>query len=197
MSRVFVFIRGVMRVSGVIASAVFWVFTLVSIGYNEWFDFYRHAFSDLGGPRASNPWVYNVGLLIASFFVLLLSIDMMLVSRTRVGVVGASYLSVSAVFLAMIGIFPSGTYPHRFVSTWFFIQAFIGFLVYGLGEFRRDLGYLAGFIAVFMAGLLGALLVKWPSAAAIEAYEIILLTLASILYVAKHRFQNLTLHGQA
>lgn len=190
-SMVYVAIRCVMRVSGIIASAVFWVFTLVSIGYNEWFDFYRHAFSDLGGPRAINPWIYNGGLLIAAFFVLLLSLDMIIVSRTKVGVIGASYLSVSGLFLAMIGVFPAGTYPHRFVSTWFFVQAFIGFLVYGLGEFRRSPGYLAAVIAIFMASLLGAAIVKWPSAATIEAYEITLLTLASIVYVAKHRFQDI------
>lgn len=194
-NRIYYVVRGVMRVSGVNASIAFWVFTLASIGYNEWFDFYRHAFSDLGGPRASNPWIYNGGLLVASLFVLLLSLDMIIISKTKVGVVGASYISVSGIFLAMIGVFPSGTYPHRFVSTWFFVQAFIGFLVYGLGEFRGSPRYMAAIITIFVAGLLGALLVKWPSAATIEAYEIILLTIASLVYVAKHRFRDLEPHG--
>lgn len=180
-----------MRVSGVVASSVFWIFTALSITHNAWFDLYRDAFSDLGGPGAKNPWIYNYGLIVASLFVVLLSLDMILISRTKIGVVGASYISISGVFLALIGIFPAGTRPHTFISTWFFIQAFTGFLIYGLGEFRKDLGYLAIIIVTFMAGLLGALLIRWPSAATIEAYEIILLTIASLAYAVKHRFRDL------
>ncbi len=184
-------LRGSMRLAGVIASAVFWISTLVSIRYNPWFSFYIHAFSDLGGPGANHPWIYNTGLIISALFVALLSMDMVLVSKTRVGIVGGSYLSISSIFLALIGIFPSGTYPHVFVSVWFFIQAFIGFLIFGIGEFRREPIYLTAIAAIFLAGLLGALLIKWPSAATIEAYEIILLTMAAAVYVARYRFTDL------
>ncbi|MEM0439865.1 MAG: DUF998 domain-containing protein [Sulfolobales archaeon] len=182
-------IRGVMRVSGIIASAVFWIFTFISISRNTWFDFYRDAFSDLGGSRANDPWIYNYGLIVASIFVILLSLDMIMISRTKIGVVGGSYISIAGIFLALIGIFPAGTRPHTFVSTWFFIQAFIGFLIYGLGEFRKYPGYLATIIIIFITALSGAIIIRWPSAATIEAYEIILLTVASLIYVIKHRFQ--------
>lgn len=175
-----------MRFSGLTASVVFWIFTLISISFNSWFDFYRDAFSDLGGSRAFYPWIYNTGLVISSIFIEAFSIHMIIVSRDKLGVVAGSYMSVAGIFLSLIAVFPAGTRPHVFVSTWFFIQAFIGALLYGLARVREDKIFSTTIFIIFILAVVGAL-IKWPSAATLEAYEIILLTIFSILYILRVR----------
>lgn len=174
------------KYAGLAASAVFWTTAAVSISVNPWFDFLRDAFSDLGGPRAYDPWIYNAGLIVAAILLGLFSMDIIISSLNKLETVGGAYLSVSAFFLALIGIYHEGTRPHVFVSTWFFIQAFLGFLIYGVGlalAGRKQLGI--AFVTLFVAALLGALAVPWPSAATMEAYEIILLTIGAGLYAFK------------
>jgi len=180
------FHRSWARFSGVAASATFWVFTAASIASNPWFDFYRDAFSDLGGPRASSPWIYNLGLVVSSVFLWVLSIHMVYSSRSKLETVAGSYLSIAAVFLALIAIYPAGTRPHVFVSTWFFVQAFLGALIYGVAMLRvaKKLSY--SIFTIFALGLAGSL-AKWPSAASLEAYEIVLLTAFAILYALRAR----------
>jgi hypothetical membrane protein len=172
------------RFSGVAASAVFWIFTLISINLNPWFDFYRDAFSDLGGSRANNPWIYNAGLVVSSIFIELLSIHMISSSRSKLGVVAGSYFSIAGIFLAMIAIFPSGTRPHVFISTWFFIQAFLGAFLYGAAMFREDRSLSIAVFATFVIALAGSI-TRWPSAASLEAFEIVLLTFFAVLYALR------------
>jgi hypothetical membrane protein len=111
---------------------------------------------------------------------------MIIVSRDKLGVVAGSYMSVAGIFLSLIAVFPAGTRPHVFVSTWFFIQAFIGALLYGLARVREDKIFSTTIFIIFILAVVGAL-IKWPSAATLEAYEIILLTIFSILYILRVR----------
>ena len=172
------------RYSGVIASITFWIFTLASININRWFDFFRDAFSDLGGPKASNAWIYNLGLIISSIFLEMLSIHMIYTSRSRIGVVAGSYLSIAGIFLALIAIYPAGTRPHVFVSIWFFIQAFLAALFYGISRLRDDKILSISVLTLFILALAGSML-RWPSAASLEAYEIILLTIFAVIYALR------------
>jgi hypothetical membrane protein len=119
-------------------------------------------------------------------FIEALSIHMIIVSRDKLGVVAGSYMSVAGIFLSLIAVFPAGTRPHVFVSTWFFIQAFIGALLYGLARVREDKIFSTTIFIIFILAVVGAL-IKWPSAATLEAYEIILLTIFSILYILRVR----------
>ncbi|MFP3291503.1 MAG: DUF998 domain-containing protein [Thermoproteus sp.] len=180
--------RSPFKYMGLIASAIFWTTAALSIAVNPWFDFFRDAFSDLGGPGAGDPWIYNTGLIVAAAFLGLFSMDIIASSSNKLEAVGGAYISISAVFLALIGIYHAGTRPHVFVSTWFFIQAFLGFLIYGLGlalAGGKRLGL--SYAAIFLAALAGALAAPWPSAAALEAYEIVLLTAGAALYVVGRR----------
>ncbi|AEA13531.1 hypothetical protein TUZN_2073 [Thermoproteus uzoniensis 768-20] len=173
----------ILKYMGLVASAAFWLTALASISVNPWFDISRNAFSDLGGPRAAYPWIYNDGLILAAAFLGLFSVHVVSSSSNKLEAVGGAYLSISAIFLALIGIYHEGTRPHVFVSTWFFIQAFLGFLIYGLGRVlveRRRIRL--SYVAIFFAALAGALIVPWPSAAALEAYEIALLTAGAAIY---------------
>ncbi|WP_297535499.1 DUF998 domain-containing protein, partial [Thermococcus sp.] len=84
--------------------------------------------------------------------------------------VGGAYVSVSAIFLALIGIFHEGTRPHVFVSTYFFVQFFLGALIYGLGSERN---VKIASLVLFALAVIGTLF-KWPSTALLETYEIVL-----------------------
>ncbi len=172
------------RYSGVAASAIFWIFTTASISVNKWFNFLRDAFSDLGGPEANYPWIYNLGLVLSSIALMIFSIHMIYYSKSRIGVVAGSYFSVASIFLALIAVFPAGTRPHVFVSTWFFIQAFLESLIYGVSIYRSDKLFAKIIFIIFILGILGAL-IKWPSASSVESYEIILLTVFAILYALR------------
>lgn len=83
--------------------------------------------------------------------------------------------------MVLIAIYPAGTRPHTFVSTWFFIQAFIAVLIYGLSIIWERPFIGLAIILIFVAGLIGGM-ASWPSAALLEAYEILLLTIFSIIY---------------
>ncbi len=164
------------------ASALFWIVASLPIAYNPWFSFTRHAFSDLGGPRASQPWIYNYGLIITAILVLLYSAALVNGAKNKVEAVGGTFMLVAGIFLALIGIYHSGTGPHGFVSGWFFIQADLAIITWGIGlmlEGRRALGAVS--IAMGVLAPLFAAAVKWPSVAVLEAYGITLISIWVIL----------------
>ncbi|WP_297535131.1 DUF998 domain-containing protein, partial [Thermococcus sp.] len=108
--------------SGFAGGLVYWLFVAWSISRNPWFSFWRNALSDLGGTNANSPWIYNAGLVVTSFFVLAFAVYLISTALNKAQTVGGAYVSVSAIFLALIGIFHEGTRPHVFVSTYFFVQ---------------------------------------------------------------------------
>ncbi len=163
--------------SGFIGGVIYWLFVFWSINQNPWFSFWKNALSDLGGGSANAPWIYNLGLVVTSMFVALFSAYLIFIAHSKIQTVGGAYISISAIFLALIGIFHEGRYPHVFVSTYFFIQFFLGALVYGIGS-RDTLGI--GAVFLFILAVVGAL-VKWPSTAILEAYEIILVMVFTLL----------------
>lgn len=175
----------VTRYSWIFSLVFFAMFTTISITLNSWFDIFRHAFSDLGGPRANYPWIYNTGLIISSIPLLIFSTYLINVSSNKIETIGASYLVLSSMFLALIGVYPSGTQPHIFVTTCFFILAYTSFLIHGLGVFLRgkNLGLMQ--YAIFFTGLIIGLIIewvfKWPSAALLETYAIIIIVLMALV----------------
>jgi len=83
---------------------------------------------------------------------------------------------VAGLFLALVGVFHEGTYPHVFVSQWFFAQMDMTALTWGLGSVvkgRAKTGLAE--LAIGVVGPLGAVLVRWPPGALIEAYGVILI----------------------
>ncbi len=176
--------RRLLKLTGAAASASAWLIIVECVRRNPWFDLFRHAFSDLGTSGAVDPWLYNRGLMFVAALLALFSIHMVIGSRSKLEVVGGAYMSTAAVFLALIGAFPGGTRPHTFVSTWFFVQAFLAVLAYGLGKWPRDRVSSAASVAIFSLALTGTL-IEWPSVATAEAYEITMLNLATILYAVR------------
>jgi hypothetical membrane protein len=120
-------------------AAVFtaWAFILASIALNPWWvgHFTTGALSELGTPgdHVRYPWVYNSGLVITSVLAFLYSVSLAYLSLNRVQVVGSAFFMIASVFLAMIGVFHGGTYPHTFISSYFFVQADLSAFTWGIG----------------------------------------------------------------
>ena len=176
--------------SGFAAVVLAWIVIGVSWSLNPWFDFLEHAFSDLGVPGEANyPWVYKYGLIATGLLVIVYAIYLYRWSTFKPEVLSSGLMLVAGIFLALIGIYPGGTRPHVFVSTWFFIQMDMALipLMYSLW---RNRGYgpgLAGLILALIAFpvyLLVEAVVGWPSVAAGEAYGIIIIDLAVIIAMA-------------
>lgn len=162
--------RGRLILFGVaaLASIVLWIATAWLL--NPWFNFYTGALSALGSPGATDPWIYNVGLMFTAILIVFYSAGLILYSRNAIQTVGASFFIVAAMFLALIGIYHGGTYPHDFVSAWFFIQADIAIMIWGFGSAvqRRGIGVYSLVIAI--SASLIAYTVNWPSSAELETF---------------------------
>ncbi|WP_297435170.1 DUF998 domain-containing protein [Thermococcus sp.] len=171
-----------LKYSGIAGAVVYWLFVAWSISRNPWFSFWENALSDLGTAGANSPWIYNYGLMITAAFVLAFSIHIILSAGNKLQTVGGAYISISAIFLALIGVFPGGTRPHTFVSTYFFVQFFLGMLIYGVGSKDKAIRY--GSLLLFALALLGTFL-HWPSVALIETYEIALIAVFTLLVAIK------------
>lgn len=177
-----------LRYSGIAGGIVYWLFVAWSIRGNGWFSFFHNALSDLGDPsKASSPWIYNYGLIVTSLFVLAFAIYLILSAKNKLQTVGGAYITISAIFLALIGVFHGGTRPHVFVSTYFFVQFFLGALVYGAGSENREVKY--GSTLIFLLALFGTF-INWPSVALEETYEIALVMAFTFLVAVKGGSKN-------
>lgn len=163
---------------GLVAAVAAWAIIIACVSINPWFVFTKNAFSDLGGPRAADPWLYNYGLIAVGALIVAFASHAVNVSGGKLEVVGASFMIIAGLFLALIGVFHEGTYPHVFVSQWFFAQMDMTSIVWGTGSLvagRARRG--AAEVAIGVIGPVGAVAFKWPSAATLEAYGIVLIDL--------------------
>jgi len=174
-------IRALLITLGMLLVIVPWGVILSAMRLNPWFDPLRGAFSDLGGPRSSYPWVFNGGLVVSALILAAFSLALIFLSQNKAEGVGGSFMLVASMFLAMIGIFHEGTYPHDFVSLWFFVQADMAIAALGLGRLpvARKTG--AFLTAWSFAGAAVAMAIRWPSTAALEAFGISAIDLAVIV----------------
>lgn len=132
------------------------------------------ALSYLGAPSANDPWVYNdvamipSGVLLAAFAVYLWTL-----SRNRWEKVGSACFVLGGILLVGVGTFHQGPYPagtpypgqdlHDLFSAWFFLQALLAVIFWGLGLRKtesRPLGsamIALALVTVAVAGALAAL----------------------------------------
>jgi hypothetical membrane protein len=167
-------------ISGLSALILAWVVIFLSIQYNPWFSITKNAFSDLGGPNANMPWIFNYGLVATGVLSAVFSTCIINSSRNKLECVAGAFMFIASIFLMLIGIFPKGIRHHLFVSLWFFIQADISIITWG-ASFRGKEGVfslLAGIISPIIAAV-----VKWPSTATVEAFGITVIDLWVILYI--------------
>ncbi len=166
-----------LRHTGLLGFLGGWLIIFLAISRNSWFVFTENAFSDLGNPAANDPWIFNYGMMLNGLLVLLYGLYLVYVSFNKRGSVGGAFMMITGVFLILIGCFPEGTRHHTFVSYWFFIQGDLSILVWGLAliqerRWRRESWV---FLLLSTLGPLGAVLIPWPSIAAVETYGILLM----------------------
>jgi hypothetical membrane protein len=162
-------------------SAAIWILTAIAI--NPSFDFYKGALSQLGSPGANSPWVYNVGLMFTSVLLFVFACSLLLYSKNRIESAGSSFLMISSLFLALIGIYHGGTYPHDFVSVWFFILADISIITWGLGLILDDRNWAVYVLVIaLLAPGLGFGL-PWPSSAELETFGTAAIGLWAVLMI--------------
>jgi hypothetical membrane protein len=152
---------------------------LLSVYYNPWFSIFKHAFSDLGASKANMFWIYNYGLIITSFFVILYSIFIILSANNKLEVISGSFFLIAGIFLALIGIYPSGTRPHVFVSTYFFVQSNLAIIAWSLGNIKRSIGKI--FLAIAIIAPIFGFGIEWPSVALQEAFGITIIIIWALM----------------
>jgi len=183
--------RRVLLTLGPLAFPLFHLVVALSAARNPWWSFWRHAFSDLGGPRAADPWIYNAGMVSLGAMVSLFSLGLLASSRSRGAAFASGLFFVSGLFLALIGVYPSGTRPHTFVSTWFYVQFYMASLALGLALLRE--GRRAPGAALLLLGAtplpLGYLIdaaVGWPSVAVLEYAGALFMAASAVIAAASH-----------
>ena len=163
---------------GVASGLYGWLVILLSISLNPWFVFTEHAFSDLGGKLSQVSWVFNYGMILNGMLIVAYGIYLISISGNKLMTVGSAFTVISGAFLALIGAYPTGTYPHYFVSVYFFTQTDVAIGTWGLGLIRggkKDFGMVL--LALSIVGPIIASLIDWPSTAVVEAYGILIMNI--------------------
>jgi hypothetical membrane protein len=180
-------VRAVTRYCGLAAALLAWAVFAYTISINPWFVFTEHAFSDLGGPMAIDPGIYNAGMMASGALMVLYSLRCLEDSSNKLETVGGAFLAIAGVFLVFIGVYPSGTRPHGFISYWFFAQADLAIAAWGaglIGRGERRLGMLVSALG-FLSPVV-AYLVPWPSTAVVEAFGIVVMNVWVVLMQRVH-----------
>lgn len=152
-----------LRFIGIFAIIYAWGIILTCVYINPWFIFTEHAFSDLGASTANNPWLYNYGMISIGILIILYSIYLIHVSKDKLVTIGSAYLLIAGIFLMLVGIYPAGTRPHVFVSTYFFLQFDLVIILWSLGAYKvnRDIITLSSLLIGLVAPIIG-FSVPWP-----------------------------------
>ena len=168
-----------------------WIAIGVSIYLNPWFMVTKNALSDLGGgnlilnghPAPTYPWVYNDGLIITGLIIAFFSISVIYDSSGKIENMGMSFFIISGLFLALIGFYHEGTYPHDFVSIWFFIIASISYIVVGISLLFRSRKFGVALILLIIASWIVYSVVNWQSVAEDEIFGVVVIDLAVMLHI--------------
>ncbi len=185
---------------GIAAMLAAWVTIFLSAAINPWFRFTGNALSDLGGgnlilnghPAPTDPFVYNIGLMITAVLMAIFSVSVIQRSRNTIETMGASFFMISALFLALIGIYHEGTYPHDFVSIWFFILSSISYATISLSLLfgtNRTIG--AVLMVLLIASWITFIEVPWGSVAENEMFGIAMIDIFVILHITTFRMQRI------
>jgi hypothetical membrane protein len=176
-----------LRLIGGVGVILAWVVIYLAIHRNPWFIFTEHAFSDLGGPMANDPGFFNVGLIVLGGLFSLYALVLLQDAINKVETAGGAFALLAGIFLALIGVCPSGTPPHTFVSLWFFVQADIAITAWGIGILLSGWDrFGVVFTGIGVVGPMFAVVATWPSIAVVEAYGIALIDVWVVLMLRIH-----------
>ena len=142
-------------VCGVVAPVVVLLSVVIAIFLAPGFSWSNNALSDLGASGTAAT-VFNSGLVVGGILMMIFAAGLFGSFRGKIlGQVGGVVFSVTSVALAGIGIFPTTTGLHIYVSGAFFGLFFVSLLVIGasmvLGKQNRKFGYISILVAILAA----------------------------------------------
>jgi hypothetical membrane protein len=108
----------------------------VAILLSARFSLSTSALSDLGRAGWTTTVVFNGGLLVAGLLALPFGVVLARNARTLLHAAGSVAFSLSAVSLALIGVFALPAPEHGLVAIGFFLAFTVAFVCYGAGDVR-------------------------------------------------------------
>lgn len=173
------YLIGVLSISSIIITLI------LSINQNTWFSWTQNSLSDLGSSQATNPWIFNYGIIITallgiSYFSKLRKTKLNFYSKT-----GLAALIIDFITLVLIGVYPLGSDLHYPLSITFFALLPIATTLYGVGKLKINKKKGSIIILVTLLGFLTAtaLLMTLNGVAAPEIIGV--LVIASVVFVEK------------
>ncbi|MGC8506242.1 MAG: DUF998 domain-containing protein [Thermoplasmata archaeon] len=199
----------VSAILGIMAILFAWFTILLAIHFNPWFRVDVNALSDLGGrasgsnshPYPSYPFVYNGGIMITGGLIVIFSASVIRRSAYRTEILGFSFLTLSGVFLALVGLYHEGMYPHVFLAEWFFLLGKISFLIIGAALIiGKSEVYGISMVVFNIIAWIIEVSIKFTSVAESEIYGIIVLDILIAIYIMhilrRHRISRLSLDSR-
>lgn len=168
-----------LKYSGLFAIIAFVSSIAISANFNSWFSIFENAFSDLGGSRVNMPYIFNFGLIVFGFFMLLFSIYAIYISSNKVETVSGSFMIIASFYFMLIGVFPYDFNPfwaHVFVALSSFLIGYLSVIVWGIGSLlagKRRLGLILLLLSIFSPFAVSFF--SRYSAALVESYGILVL----------------------
>jgi hypothetical membrane protein len=168
-------LRG-LTILGVASALTLDVVILTAIALSPWFDFYDNELSDLGNTQTNGTvaFVFDVGLVVAGLLMFAFAALISYRTRHRRVLVWTIPLAVTAVDLAMVGVFPENVPGsiHRVVSGVLFLMITVTMLAYGslsqaLGS--RRVGSIALAFGLFNAFIW---VTTWPWSGVVNQWSI-------------------------
>jgi len=170
---------------GIVGVVAVYPLILLAISYYPGFGWFDNALSDLGVQGVS-AMIFNTTLISGGILLFIFSIGLMIHEAGFTAKVGCILLLASAIFLALIGLFPENYGRlHFYVSVAFFVLIVLSLLAFGL-HFVLKSSKLSGLLT--LAGALAAAviwLLPWRGVAIPEAISSLLLSARVVALAVK------------
>lgn len=119
---------------GIATPFVAYIMIAISILTHSWFTWADNALSDLGAVGTSQAYIFNAGLIVAGILGIIFTFGLFQYAEDILGQIGSFIFLAAMVLLILIGVFPSGTFPHMYVAIGFFAAAAAGIVFYSLDQ---------------------------------------------------------------
>ena len=170
---------------GIVGVAAVYPLILLAISYYPSFSWFDNALSDLGVEGVS-AIIFNTTLISAGILLFIFSIGLMIHIAGLTAKVGCILLLASAIFLALIGLFPENYGKlHFYVSVAFFLLIVLSLLALGIHLLLKS-SKLSGLLTLI--GALAAALIwllPWRGVAIPEAISSLLLSVKVVTLAVK------------
>jgi hypothetical membrane protein len=179
-----------LKVLGITAGTVPWLFILISIALSPWFNVYDNALSDLGNIARNHPvaYIFDGGLFVSGL--LAVAFGLVLSSRRSSWkmLVWSIPLTLASIDLSLIGVFSEDAGSiHGVVSVIFFVMTIVTMLCFSYVSWPLSAPRLGGISLVlgFASALIWVAPWPWGGVAIQEASTAAFMTVLLVLLARK------------